>query len=89
MERETQKIIKSRVKLSKDRAVHCSSLCIYLDWLLLLEDRREVRQDEPDVLVLGALFCNQQHIGQHKGNHVWVYELGGQCWQDPMHHYSL
>lgn len=62
---------------------------LYLDWLLLLENRREVRQDEPDVLVPGALLCDQQHVGQHKGNHVRVDELGGQRRQDPMHHYSL
>lgn len=62
---------------------------LYLDWLLLLENRSEVRQDEPDVLVPGALLCDQQHVGQHKGNHVRVDELGGQRRQDPMHHYSL
>lgn len=52
--------------------------CAYLNGLLLLEYGREVRQDEADVLLLGALLCDQQHVGQHKGDHVQVDELRGQ-----------
>lgn len=62
---------------------------VYLNRLLLLENRREIRHDEADVLLLGALFCDQQHVGQHKGNHVEVDKLGGQCRQDSIHHHSL
>lgn len=63
--------------------------CFYLDRLLLLENRCEVRQDVTDVLLLGALLGYQQHVGQHKGNHVGVDELRGQRWQDAIHHNSL
>lgn len=63
--------------------------CVYLNRLLLLENRREVRQDEADILLLGALFRDQQHIGQNKGNHVQVDKLGGQSRQDSIHHHSL
>lgn len=61
----------------------------YLDRLLLLENRREVGQDETNVLVLGALLSNQEHVGKHKGNHVRVDELGGQGRQNPIDHHSL
>lgn len=62
---------------------------VYLNRLLLLENRCEVRQDEADILLLGALFRDQQHIGQHEGNHVQVDKLRGQCRQDSIHHHSL
>lgn len=65
------------------------SAVFYLNWLLLLENRREVGQDEAEVLVLGALLGDQQHVGQHEGNHVRVDELGGQRRQDSIHHHSL
>lgn len=64
-------------------------VCSYLDWFLLLENRCEVRQDQANVLLLGALLCDQQHVGQHKGNHVWVDKLRSQRWQDAIHHHSL
>lgn len=35
----------------------------YLDGLLLFENRREVRQDEANILLFGALLGNQQHVG--------------------------
>lgn len=63
--------------------------CVYLNRLLLLENRCEVRQDEADILLLGALLRDQQHIGQHEGNHVQVDKLRGQCRQDSIHHHSL
>lgn len=61
--------------------IHCmrvpfaSCVCVYLDRLLLLEHRAEVRQDESDVLVVGTLLCDQQHVGQDERHHVWVQEL--------------
>lgn len=64
-------------------------VCVYLDGLLLLENRCEVRQDETNILLLGTLFGYQQHVGKHKGNHVGVDELRGQWWQDAIHHHSL
>lgn len=65
------------------------TVCLYLYWLLLLENRCEVRHYETNVLVLGALLCDQQHVRQHKGNHVRVDELRGQRWQDSINHHSL
>lgn len=62
---------------------------VYLNRLLLLENRREVRQDEANIFVLGALFSNQQHVGKHKGNHVRIDELRGQSWQDAIYNHSL
>lgn len=67
----------------------CVASCVYLNRLLLLENRREVGQDEADILLLGALFSDQQHVGQHEGNHVQVDKLRGQCRQDSIHHHSL
>lgn len=64
-------------------------LHVYLNRLLLLENRRKVRQDEADILLLGALLCDKQHVGQHEGDHVQVYELRGQSRQDSIHHHSL
>lgn len=51
---------------------------MYLNGLLLLENGREVGQDEAAILLLSALFSDQQHVGQHEGNHVQVDKLGGQ-----------
>lgn len=62
---------------------------VYLYGFLLLENRCEVRQDETNILLLGALLSDQQHIGQHKGDHVWVHKLRGQRWQNAMHHHPL
>lgn len=53
---------------------------IHLDRLLQLEDRREVGHDEAHIFLLSALLCDQQHIWQHKGNHVWVDKLRSQRW---------
>lgn len=60
-----------------------------LDGLLLLEDGREVGQDEADVLILGALLGDEQHVGQHEGHHVRVDELRGERRKDAVDHHSL
>lgn len=52
---------------------------MYLNGLLLLENGCEVGQDEAAILLLSALFSDQQHVGQHEGNHVQVDKLGCQC----------
>lgn len=70
-------------------SLKCVASCVYLNRLLLLENGREVGEDEADILLLGALFSNQQHVGQHEGNHVQVDKLGGQCRQDSVYHHSL
>lgn len=62
---------------------------MYLNGLLLLKNRCKVRQDEATVLLFSAFFSDQQHIGQHKGNHVQVDKLRGQCRQDAVNHHSL